>query len=221
MKEGVLMGEKVKRSIFKRWWFWVIVIIILIGTRAAGSNDNNQAKDTDNSKSVAADTTKKEETKKEETKKEEPKKEDSKVTYENFLKVKMNDKLETIVSLLGEGQELSSSEVAGIKTVMYSWYGSGISTMNVTIQNGVVTGKAQMALKDFDAGVTMEKYNQVKEGMTYDKVKAILGDGQITSQTKLLNMETIMYSWVNKDGSNCTGIFTAGKLDMKAQFNLK
>ncbi len=30
-----------------------------------------------------------------------------------------------------------------------------------------------------------------------------------------------MYTWVNKDGSNMTGAFSGGKLDMKTQFNLK
>jgi hypothetical protein len=42
-----------------------------------------------------------------------------------------DDKYESVV-------ELTLSEIAGIKTVMYTWNGDGFSNMNVTIQNSVV-----------------------------------------------------------------------------------
>lgn len=150
-----------------------------------------------------------------------PKEEKTKVTYENFLKIKMGDKYENVVSILGDGKEQSSSEVSGVKTVMYAWNGSGVSNMNVTIQNGIVIGKAQLGLAESDTKVTLDKYNQVKEGMTYDKVKAVLGEGQIISQTKIMDIEAIIYSWANKDGSNMNCTFTGGKMSVKAQFNLK
>lgn len=93
--------------------------------------------------------------------------------------------------------------------------------MNIMIQNGRVTNKAQAFLKSMDAKVTLDKYNQVKDGMTYDQVKAILGDGQITSQGKLMDIETIIYAWINKDGSNMNCTFQGNKMNMKAQFNHK
>lgn len=52
-------------------------------------------------------------------------------------------------------------------------------------------------------------------------VKAILGDGEIMSQTKIMDMESIMYSWTNKGGSNMNCTFSDNKMMMKAQFNLK
>jgi len=194
-----------KKSIFKRWWFWVFIAIVIISAVWRG----NGGKPTGNKAT---------ETDKNPAKRSEPV---SKVTYDNFLKIKMGGNLKDITALLGEGSEQSSSEVGGIKTVMYSWNGSGVSNMNVTIQNGIVTSKGQMGLQDMDAKVTLEKYNKVKEKMTYAQVKAILGEGQIISQTKILNLESTMYEWINKDGSNMNGTFTGGKLDMKAQFNLK
>ncbi|WP_346885203.1 hypothetical protein [Clostridium sp. UBA4395] len=119
----------------------------------------------------------------------EEKKTDTKVTYENFLKINMGAKYDEVKNILGDGKEESSSEVAGIKTNLYSWNGSGISNLTITIQN--------------------------------DEVKGILGEGQILSQTKIMDMEAVIYAWINKDGSNANFTFSDGKLEMKAQFNLK
>jgi len=151
----------------------------------------------------------------------EEKKTDTKVTYENFLKINMGAKYDEVKNILGDGKEESSSEVAGIKTNLYSWNGSGISNLTITMQNDEVTAKAQAGLESMDAKITLDKYNQVKEGMTYDEVKGILGEGQILSQTKIMDMEAIIYAWINKDGSNADFTFSDGKLEMKAQFNLK
>ncbi|WP_346877022.1 DUF3862 domain-containing protein [Clostridium sp. UBA5712] len=151
----------------------------------------------------------------------EEKKTDTKVTYENFLKINMGAKYDEVKNILGDGKEESSSEVAGIKTNLYSWNGSGISNLTITMQNDEVTAKAQAGLESMDAKITLDKYNQVKEGMTYDEVKGILGEGQILSQTKIMDMEAIIYAWINKDGSNANFTFSDGKLEMKAQFNLK
>ncbi|WP_027623988.1 DUF3862 domain-containing protein [Clostridium lundense] len=202
--------EKQKKPIYRKWWFWLIVIVIVGGIGANGVNKDkgDQAKDTSKPTTGTAQ-------------KKENKKEDTKVTYENFINVKMGAKYADVVKILGEGKELSSSEVSGIKTAMYSWNGSGISNMNVTIQNGVVIGKGQVGLKEMDAKVTLEKYNKIKEGSTYDQVKAIFGDGQVMSQTKIMDEESIIYSWINKNGANMNCTFSGGKLMLKAQFNLK
>lgn len=186
----------------------LLALVVIVGIASALNGGSEPEKVGGNDKPVASSNN---------TAKEEK----TKITYDNFIKVKMGDKYETVTALLGEGKETSSSEVSGIKTVMYEWNGSGISNMNVTIQNGVVTGKAQMGLKEFDAKISLEKYNQVKEGMKYEEVKKVLGEGEITSQTKIMDIESTMYSWINKDGSNMTATFTGDKMDSKAQFNLK
>ncbi len=202
---------KVKKKFFKRWWFWLIIVVIVIAAIGGnGGKDKTSAKNETSTKSAE----------KQEEKKPE-KKEETKVTYENFLKVNMGAKYDEVVSILGEGKELSSSEVGGIKSKMYTWNGSGISNVTVTIQNDEVTAKAQAGLGNMDAGITLEKYNQATEGMTFDEVKAILGEGQLTSQTKIMDMESVMYTWMNKDGSNANFTFSSDKLEMKAQFNLK
>lgn len=199
-----------KKPIYKRWWFWVIAVVIVCGVAS-----NLSGKKKDGASKTASST----ETKKEDVKKES--KEDTKITYDNFLKIKMGQKYEDVVAVLGDGKQQSSSEVSGIKTVMYTWKGSGASNMNVTIQNGAVTGKAQLGLKKSDSKITLDKFNQVKEGMSYDQVKDLLGEGQVISQTKIMDAESTMYSWMNKDGSNANCTFSGGKLQIKAQVNLK
>ncbi len=201
---------KAKKKFYKKWWFWAIIVVIIvaaIGGGAKGDKSNNE----NSTKPVE----------KQEEKANKEKKEDTKVTYDNFLKVNMGAKYDEIVAILGEGKELSSSEIGGVKNVIYTWNGSGISNVTITIQNDEVTAKAQAGLGNKDAGITLDKYNQVTEGMTYDEVKAILGEGQLTSQIKIMDTESIIYSWINKDGSNANFTFSSDKLDMKAQFNLK
>lgn len=209
--------QKKKKPIFKKWWFWVICLIVIFGLIGSQGGDNDkQTSNNDSGKQAAAtnDTAK-------EQSKEEPKEEATKISYANFIKIQMGAKQSNVESILGKGTLDTSSEIGGIKTEMYSWTGSGISNMNVTIQNGIVTGKAQMGLDSTYSDVTLEKFNQVKEGMTYEKVKAILGEGQLTSQSKIMDMESILYSWINKDGSNMNCSFSGDKMQMKAQFNLK
>ena len=72
-----------------------------------------------------------------------------------------------------------------------------------------------------DAKVTMDKYNKINNGMTYDQVKAILGEGQLSSQSLIVNVKDEIYSWINTDGSNMQVTFQNGKVDTKAQFELK
>lgn len=201
---------KVKKKFYKKWWFWAIIVVIIAAAISGGAKDD---------KSNNESSTKPVEKQEEKSNKE--KKEDTKVTYDNFLKVNMGAKYDEIVAILGEGKELSSSEIGGIKNIIYTWNGSGISNVTITIQNDEVTAKAQAGLGNKDAGITLDKYNQVTEGMTYDEVKAILGEGQLTSQIKIMDTESIIYSWINKDGSNANFTFSGDKLDMKAQFNLK
>lgn len=151
----------------------------------------------------------------------ETEKQDSKINYDNFINVKMDMSYEEVVALLGEGTETSSSEIAGIKSTIYTWNGKGISNMNVTIQNGIVAGKAQFELKSMDSKITLEQFNNVKEGMSYEEVAGILGEGQVASETKVLDYTSTMYEWINKDGSNMNAIFQGGSLMSKSQFNLK
>lgn len=144
-----------------------------------------------------------------------------KVTYENFLNIKMGQSYEEITALLGDGEESSSSEINDINTTIYRWNGKGISNISVTVQNGIVTAKAQAGLNNNEIDITMDSYNKIENGMTYDQVKSILGEGEVSSQTELKNQKSITYSYINKDGSYANFTFREDKMSTKVQFNLK
>lgn len=206
------MGIK-RKTIFTRSWVLLLVIIMIATfTSGCGSADNSTEKSTVENVTTASSETKAEV---------ETTKEDSKVNYENFLNIKMGSSLADVESMLGEGNEQSSSEVGGIKTAVYLWNGSSLSNVNVTFQNDEVMGKAQIGLKGWNSNVTLDMYNQIEEGMSLDEVSSILGEGQLMSQAKILDMETLMYVWLNSDGSDIGCTFTDDKMDMKTQTNLE
>lgn len=142
----------------------------------------------------------------------------AKVTYENFLNIKMGQSYGEIAALLGEGKESSSSD---IDATIYRWNGKGISNISVTVQNGIITAKTQAGLNNNQIDITMDNYNKIENGMTYEQVKSILGEGEVTSQTEMTNQKSITYSYINKDGSYASFTFTGDSMSTKAQFNLK
>lgn len=211
--------SKSNKPFYKRWWFILIAIIVIIGAIGGGKNDTKDKEvATTNSETSSSASN---ETSSNETETSTKKEEDTKINYDNFLNIQMGMTYDQVKEVIGEGEEVSSSEIEGIKTVMYSWQGKGLDNISVTIQNDAVTNKAQTGLMDMDAGITMDKYNQIQNGMTYDQVKEILGEGQILSETKIMDMTSIVYEYINKDGSNANFTFDANGMSMKAQFNLK
>lgn len=70
--------------------------------------------------------------------------------------------------------------------------------------------------------VTLIKYQQIRENMSYSDVNAIVGViGQEMSSTDISGETVVMYSWPNPDGSNITAFFQNDKLQTKSQFGLK
>jgi Domain of Unknown Function with PDB structure (DUF3862) len=73
------------------------------------------------------------------------------VTMANYKKLENGMSYREVVAILGkEGEEMSSNEVAGIKSAMYKWDGDGGgfgANMNAMFQNGKMMSKAQLNLK--------------------------------------------------------------------------
>ena len=71
------------------------------------------------------------------------------VTMANFSQLKTGMTYAQAVKILGkDGEELSSNEISGVKTIMYKWDGNSFaSNMNAMFQNGKLISKAQMGLK--------------------------------------------------------------------------
>lgn len=72
--------------------------------------------------------------------------------------------------------------------------------------------------------ITMEEYNKIQSGMTYDEVKEIIGSGGELTSTVSANGYTVsIYSWYgNKTtGANANVTFENGKVIGKAQVGLQ
>lgn len=70
--------------------------------------------------------------------------------------------------------------------------------------------------------VTLAEYEQIREGMTYEQVRTVIGTpGEELSRSDLAGYTTVMYSWSNPNGSNMNAMFQNGRLVNKAQFGLR
>jgi hypothetical protein len=77
------------------------------------------------------------------------------VMKQQYNQLKMRMTYAEAVKVLGcDGEEISSSEVAGFKTNMYMWHGTGDANMNAMFENGRLISKAQMGLR---YGVEVQK----------------------------------------------------------------
>ena len=126
-----------------------------------------------------------------------------------------------VKNILGDGKEISSSEISGINTTIYEYDGKGISNITVTLQNNSVTSKTQLGLKESNSNISLDDYNKINTGMSYDKVKELIGDGQLITESSIMNSTSYIYSYINEDGSNANFTFDNNGLTIKAQYNLK
>lgn len=70
------------------------------------------------------------------------------VTMANYNRLATGMSYRDAVKLLGSrGVEISSSELAGIRTVMYQWEAGSGANMNAMFQNDRLVSKAQLGLR--------------------------------------------------------------------------
>lgn len=187
----------------------IIVLVALIGSCASGAG--NKSDNSNSSSSTASQSTQQD-------------KDSTKIDADKFAKIENGMTYDEVVSIIGsEGSEQSTNEIGGIKTTMYEWESDGWGVATITFQNGKVTNKTQFGVNDQSAAkATMDKYNQVETGMTYDEVVAIMGgDGELSSDTKIAGVSSKLYMWDGEDiASNCSITFSDGKVSSKSQFGL-
>lgn len=70
--------------------------------------------------------------------------------------------------------------------------------------------------------ITLEEFNKIENGMTYDQVKDIVGcEGTVNSDTEIMGSKMTIYSWYGKDGiSNANVNIQDNKLINKTQIGL-
>lgn len=190
----------------------VLTIIGAIGSALNGGGDDKTAT-TNSTKQDNKNTTESTNTR--------PKITEKKYSYDKFMQIEMGMTYDQVKAILGDGTEESSTGDGDLKTITYRWQNSGGSNLSITLQGGKVINKTQAFLQSMDAKVTMDKYNQIKNGMSYDQVKGILGDGQLTSLSVILDSKSEIYEWINAGGANINVTFNNGVVESKAQVGLK
>lgn len=122
----------------------------------------------------------------------------SNVSYDQYVNIKVGDKLNNVEKELGEANKVKS--VGEVKT--YSWEGEGGKGLSLEVKDGVVISKAQFNLSEGNKEVKIDMYNQLKEGMTQEEVEGILGKGQLTMEENTDGYLRTMYSYYNENGSS-------------------
>ena len=69
--------------------------------------------------------------------------------------------------------------------------------------------------------VTMEKFEQIKAGMTYEEVVAILGEGSEMDQPTLDKINAKMYEWNNPNGSGLSLVVKDGVVTTHMPYGLE
>ena len=146
--------------------------------------------------------------------------------YNKFVSIQMGISYDEAKTIMGsDGQQTQSSDTGNLKSASYKWDGPKGINISLHFQNGVLKSKQIMGTTSKapkGKEVTMDKFNQIQTGMSYDDVKGILGfDGCLSSETKLFNSDQKIFHWHNPKGGFLQVSFKDGAVDSKMQSNLK
>lgn len=90
-------------------------------------------------------------------------------------------------------------------------------------QNNLIQ-KSVSGVSDNSEYITMDEYNQIDTGLSYEEVKKIVGsDGEVTSQVESNGIKIVIITWYGDGmaGSNANVTFTNDEVTAKAQIGLK
>lgn len=149
------------------------------------------------------------------------------INEQKYEQIKNNMTYRELVELIGsEGRLTAESQTQGVQTAMYEWTAEdGWGTVIIVLQDDKVINKSQtgIAADVQTAPITLAQYEQIEEGMTYDKVVEIIGgDGEAISESNAEEAVTVVYIWKGSDGiSNATITFFNNAVFSKAQYGLQ
>lgn len=138
----------------------------------------------------------------------------------------MGSSYEQVKNALGvEGTLTHENVIADIKTQSYDFVVDN-AHMTLMFQNGSLNSKSIASLsflKPSGSKITLDQFNQIQAGMTYDQVKQILGsEGRLSTQTEIMGVQSSLYTWMNLGGSNIVITFGGdGTVDSKTQMGLE
>lgn len=102
--------------------------------------------------------------------------------------------------------------------------GAGIAGIAGTFGSNKAIQKTMSGTSDESEYITMEEYNAIETGMSYDEVKEIVGSsGEISSQVESNSIKIVIVTWYGNGvaGSNANVTFTNNEVTGKAQVGLQ
>lgn len=177
----------------------VILIIILTGCGQSGEKQAN--KNQSEPPSAAQDT--------------------RKYNLEKYMQIKLGQTYEEVQVILGDPGE---AMVNNDRLKQYQWTNEDKSNISVTFYDKKVTAKSQAYLGPFLSGkkvVTLDMYDRLKEGMTLQEVRDILGPGTERMLISDEGKEKVMMGWDNSNGSGISVTFLDGKVIKITKMMLK
>ncbi|WP_367567800.1 DUF3862 domain-containing protein [Lacrimispora sp.] len=110
--------------------------------------------------------------------------------------------------------------LAGIFSIIIVF--TGIFVLSTAMNDGIQ--KEVSGVSDKSEYITLDEYNQVDTGMTYEEVQDIIGGaGTISSQVESNGYKIVIVTWYGNGtaGSNANVTFTNNSVSGKAQVGLK
>jgi len=143
------------------------------------------------------------------------------VTYENFLKIELDMSLSDVEAILSDA-DADSYEYSNYE----SWtFDSGPTWIRVEITKGKVTGAQyrddnRVCVDTSD--ISMDKFLRLKESMTIDEVKGILGENFYKSRiSSTQRADAYRLIWFSEDGEIEILFNTADRVTAYAQYGLQ
>ncbi|WP_242951400.1 DUF3862 domain-containing protein [Clostridium kluyveri] len=145
----------------------IIILIVLDGIGSARNNGDDKTATTNSTKQDTTNNATK------------PKVKDKKYSYDKFMQIEIGMTYEQVKVILGDDTEEFSTGDGETKTIAYRWKNSDGSNLSVTLQGDRVMNKTQTFLQSMDVKITMDKYNQIENRMSYDQVIVdLIGGGE-------------------------------------------
>lgn len=144
------------------------------------------------------------------------------LTMEKYLQLKMGSSYKEAVKVIGkEGVSESSSKIAGKQIDHYKWQDDALISIRTTFENDKLMTKMQMGLnKETSATLSLENFNKLKNNMSYNEVKEILGEGGEVGRMSILKNEGVTYQWKGENYSLVSATFLNDKLNSISQAGL-
>jgi hypothetical protein len=100
--------------------------------------------------------------------------------------------------------------------------GGSSDTSGTPVANTTVSESNKTKTSSSKNALSMEKYNQIKNGMSYKQVVEILGsEGTETMSSGEGKYKVTSYKWEGEDFQFITVVFMGDKVNSKVQANLK